>query len=331
MASSPSVGLVLGSALRPEDIGPAAGYAERAGFDEVWIAEDMFFTGGISGAHLALAATNHVEVGLGVVSAMVRHPALLAIEIATTAHAFPGRFLPGIGLGVPSWMRQIGVHPRSPRRAVRECVTVVRGLLAGESITSDADAVFVLDAVRLEHPLGETVPPIHVGVVGPRMLEMSGEVADGTLLSVCAGVDYLREAAAHIDSGRRAAGREHRITQFAICAVDDDRHSARIAAHASLAFYLLSGGPNALTDAAGITEELGEILEAGGSQAEMGARVPLEWVDQLTIAGTPADAIDRIHEYHDAGADSIALLPVPVEAAHDAIALVGDEVLPQLA
>ena len=120
----PPVGLVLGSALPPEDIPTVARRGEELGFGELWLAEDYFFTGGISGATAVLAQTTEVPVGLGIVSAMVRHPGVLAMEIATMARMYPGRVHPGIGLGVPAWIDQMGLTPPSQLGAMRECVRI---------------------------------------------------------------------------------------------------------------------------------------------------------------------------------------------------------------
>ena len=325
------VGLVLGSALAPEQIGPAARNAEQRGFDEVWLAEDMFFTGGISGAQLALASTDRITVGIGVMSAMVRHPALLAVEVATTLRSHPDRLIPGIGLGVPAWMRQMGLHPASPLRAVRECVEVVRALLAGETVTSGPDAVFQCDEISLEYPVDRPVP-IHIGVVGPKMLAMSGRVADGTILSVGAGIEYLDVARRHVDDGRAAAGRTdgHRITQFAITAVDDDGAAARAAAARTLAMYTFAGGRNAITEAAGISDEVESIAAEGGSVDEMAARMPSDWVERLTISGTPDEVAGRIADLAEGGADAVALFPIAVRSVDATIAQLGDAVLPRL-
>lgn len=326
---SQQIGLVLGSMLPPEEIASAARSAESLGFDEIWIAEDMFFTGGISGANLALAATEQLRVGLGVVSAMVRHPALLAIELATTARSYPGRLLPGIGLGVPAWMQQIGLHPRSPITAVRECVDTVRRLLSGEEVTSADDAVFYLDHVRLTHPVPGEIA-IHVGVIGPKMLAMAGEIGDGAILSVGAGLEYLQVARDHLAHGRQRAGRTDpcRVTQFAICSVSDDRDTALAAAKGALTFYTIASGRNAITDAVGISEQVTDIIRAGGTPEEMASKVPDEWVQRLTIAGTPGDVAERIRAFHAAGADSVALFPVPATAA--VIEQIGTDVLPRL-
>jgi 5,10-methylenetetrahydromethanopterin reductase len=322
MASN--LGLVLGSSLGPERLATAAQNAEMAGFADLWLAEDFFFTGGIAGAAIALGATQDIRVGLGVVSALVRHPALLAMEISTIARSFPGRFVPGIGLGVPSWMQQMGLAPDSPLDAVRECVTTVRRLLDGEEVT-EVGRVFAFDGVRLAFPPVERIP-IHLGVIGPKMLELSGEVADGTVLSVLAGADYIRWARQRIEKGRGRIGRNdgHHVTAFAIYSVDPSASRAMAAAQATLAFYLAAGGRNALTDASGISERLPEILSQPSSE------MAHELVDELTIAGTPDEALGKIHRLFDAGADSVALFPTPVERAEEIIDLTARVVLPRL-
>lgn len=322
MASN--LGLVLGSSLGPARLATAAQDAEKAGFADLWLAEDFFFTGGIAGAAIALAATRDIRVGLGVVSALVRHPALLAMEISTIAGSFPGRFVPGIGLGVPSWIRQMGLVPDSPLEAVRECVTAVRQLLDGEEVT-EVGRVFEFDGVRLAFPPVDRIP-IHLGVIGPKMLELSGEVADGTVLSVLAGADYIRWARQRIEIGRGRTGRtnDHHVTAFAIYSVDPSGTRAKAAAQETLVFYLAAGGRNALTDAAGISERLPEILSQPSSD------MARELVDALTIAGTPDEVRGKIHELFDAGADSVALFPTPVERAEEIIDLTARVVLPHL-
>ena len=122
MTGKPAIGLVMGSAIAPEQLVAGARTAESVGFDEIWLAEDYFFTGGISGATMVLDATKHIRVATGIVSAVVRHPAVLAMEIATISRVHPDRFTAGIGLGVPAWIRQMGLHPRSSLAAMRESI-----------------------------------------------------------------------------------------------------------------------------------------------------------------------------------------------------------------
>ena len=100
-----------------------------------------------------LSATERTTVGLGVVSATVRHPTLLATEISTISAAYPGRLIAGLGLGVPGWIRQMGLHPRSPLAAMRESVTSVRPLLSGETLDEQGDVFDFHDVLSRRHPL----------------------------------------------------------------------------------------------------------------------------------------------------------------------------------
>src|SRR6266508_215849 len=145
---NPPVWLLLGSMIAPEDIPEPARLGEELGYEEVWMAEDYFFTAGISSAVAALAATRRLSVGTGIVSALVRHPALLAMEVATIARIYPGRFRLGIGLGSPIMIRRMGLYPKSSLNAVRDCVITVRRLLAGEGLTREGPD-FKFDTVTL--------------------------------------------------------------------------------------------------------------------------------------------------------------------------------------
>lgn len=329
MSAEYPIGVVLGSAIAPERVCSAAATAEKLGFDEVWLAEDFFFTGGIAGASLALSATSHIRIGLGVVSAMARHPALLAMEIGTMSRVHDDRLIAGIGLGVPAWLRQMGLHPDLPLTAMRECVTAVKSLLRGETLQREG-RVYTFNDVSLTYPETLTPTPIRMGVTGPQMLRLSGEVADGSVLSVAASHEYVRWSRARIDEGRQRGARrdKHPITVFAIYAVGEDGAAARAAARASLAFYKQYGS-NALTDVYGISDELNALVAEGGYDAVLrGMRD--DWVEDLTIAGTPAECAEKIRGFYAAGADSVALFPVATDRVDDVLRLTAADVLPRL-
>jgi alkanesulfonate monooxygenase SsuD/methylene tetrahydromethanopterin reductase-like flavin-dependent oxidoreductase (luciferase family) len=319
---SSRVGLLLGSAISPESISSLARGAEIAGFGELWIAEDMFFTGGIAGANIALASTTNIVVGLGIVSAVVRHPALLAMEVTTTARAFPGRFIPGIGLGVPAWIKQIGLYPNSPIGTIRTCVNALRDLSAGQTFSSIGD--FYFEKVRLEYPI--QVPlSIRLGVSGPKMLQLSGEISDGTILSVCSGLQYLSWAKVQVSIGMERAGRlgHHEVTQFAICAINRNRRIARLEARRTLSFYLAAGGGDSLTEAAGISDDIKQMLQSGDGASALQEQMPESWVEDLTVSGTPEDVIAKIWSLIDGGADSVVLFPTSAGNADQIIKLIG--------
>lgn len=325
-----SVGLVLGSEIAPEHLRPMVSEAEQRGFAEVWLSEDCFFSGGISGAAIALAASERMPVGIGVVSAMTRHPAVLAMEIATLDRAFPGRVMPAVGLGVPTWLGQMGVKPRSGLQAVRDCMALLSELLDGQQ--TESNDTFQADAIRLAHP--PTVPiPVQMGVAGPKMLQLSGEIAAGTLLSVLASAEYVQWARGQIEIGRARkahANGHHRLTTFALCAIDDDSSKAKAAARRAVAFYLAAGGPNALTEAYGISDSLRALLDAGGP-VEVERKMPDQWVEDLAVAGDPDECAAKIQGLLSAGSDRIALFPTPAENAQSTITALAKHVLPNFA
>lgn len=83
--------------------------------DQLWVIEDCFYTAGVSLAASALAVSERLTVGIGILPAVARNPAVTAMEIATLCELGPQRVLPGIGHGVQSWMDQMGARPASPQ------------------------------------------------------------------------------------------------------------------------------------------------------------------------------------------------------------------------
>jgi alkanesulfonate monooxygenase SsuD/methylene tetrahydromethanopterin reductase-like flavin-dependent oxidoreductase (luciferase family) len=165
----------------PESLREIARTAEEAGLEELWLWEDCFFTGGVAAATAALAWTENLRVGLGIMPVPFRNVALCAMEIATMARMSGGRVMPGIGHGVQDWMAQAGVRAGSPLTLLREYASSLRSLLHGETVTVDGRYVH-LDAVKLDHPPAPA-PALLVAATGPRTLALAGEVGDGTVLS----------------------------------------------------------------------------------------------------------------------------------------------------
>jgi alkanesulfonate monooxygenase SsuD/methylene tetrahydromethanopterin reductase-like flavin-dependent oxidoreductase (luciferase family) len=176
----PRVGVVFRPQLPPERLRGFVTDAEAAGLDDVWLWEDCFLEGGLTSAAAALAWTTSVRVGLGLIPVPFRNAALAAMEIATLARMFPGRFVPAAGHGVTRWMDQVGALAKSPMTLLREWVTATRGLLHGETVTASGGYVR-LAGVALDWP-PPAVPPVLVGARGPRTLALAGEIADGVVL-----------------------------------------------------------------------------------------------------------------------------------------------------
>lgn len=165
----------------PETLRDIARAADRAGLEELWLWEDCFLGGGISAAAAALAWTENLKVGIGIMPVPFRNVAACAMEIATLCRMFGDRAMPGIGHGVQEWMGQVGGRAASPLTLLREYAAALRTLLSGESVTVKGRYVN-LDAVRLDWPPARP-PAIYLGASGPKTLALAGEVGDGTILT----------------------------------------------------------------------------------------------------------------------------------------------------
>jgi alkanesulfonate monooxygenase SsuD/methylene tetrahydromethanopterin reductase-like flavin-dependent oxidoreductase (luciferase family) len=299
------LGVVFTADRPPEELPAFATAAEAAGLDELWVWEDCFHAGGVSASATALAVTERITVGLGVMPVVLRNPVATAMEIATLARLHPGRFVAGLGHGMPEWMEQIGALPAKPMRALEETTTSIRRLLDGERFSIEGDHVSLRD-VRLEHP-PQVRPPLVLGVRRPLGLRISGRSADGTILAEPSPPPYVRWAIQRIEEGRSAAGRTdpHRLTVFVKGRVDSDRTLAR----ESLADIVTKDSVAAQLAPLGRDGEFHE-LRLLGEPAAIAPRISDDLVDLLAAAGTPEQVVASFRGIADTGVDAIAFVPI---------------------
>ena len=256
------------------------GYARRVeerGLDELWVVEDLSFHGGFTQATAALAATTQIGVGIGIAPAVVRNVAYAAMEIATLAQMFPGRFHMGFGHGVDFWIEQVGAAPTSWMSSLREVVMATTRLLAGESVTMHGDHVH-LDQVQLAHP-ARVIPPISLGVRGPRSMALAGDIADGIIFAEWSGPRYLQQV-------RSTIGDAPKFTAFIQASSDVEALQAMM--HEKMAL-----------------PRFASQLAAYGTE-----QPPLE---ELVIGGDPATWFDQSQKWIDAGASAIVFCPLPTD------------------
>ncbi|MFF7170160.1 LLM class flavin-dependent oxidoreductase [Streptomyces pseudovenezuelae] len=268
------LGAVFRPQLPPERLRALARLADERGLEELWLWEDCFREGGISTAAAALAWTERVRIGVGLLPVPLRNVAITAMEAATLHRMFPGRAALGIGHGVQDWMGQVGARAESPLTLLREHLLALRALLAGERVTTRGRYV-TLDDVALDWPPAGPVEVL-TGATGPRTLRLTGEAADGTVLTAGTPPEGVRRARRLIDEGRLKAGRTqpHRVVVYLLTATGPDA-TARLRA---------------------------ELTEEG-----------LADVPDLGAAGD-ADAVAKaVQRLADAGADTVVLQPTADE------------------
>lgn len=271
------LGVMFDRDLPPESLVPFCRHLDAAEVDDVWVVEDLGWTGAISSAATALAVTERLRVGIGITPAPLRNPALLAMELGNLARLHPGRLAAGIGHGVQDWMRQVGALAPSPLALLEETITAVRGLLRGETVTLQGRAVR-LDGVSLVHPPA-VVPPLLAGVVRPRSLELSGRVAQGTILPEGVGPRQIEDALKLTGEG------DHEMVVFVNLYLGDDPTVVTALAEGTAGF--LKVAPEEVVMAVGSPEEAADQVR---SLWEAGARTvvvrphgpdPLPQVDLL--------------------------------------------------
>jgi len=305
---TPEIGVMFRREQHPASLIDYARRVEAMGFDQLWVVEDCFFMGGVAQAAIALAATSRLTIGLGINPAVARNPAFLAMEYATLASAFPGRFIGGIGHGFGGWMAQVGAKPASWLQSIYEVVAAVRRILRGESVTAHGTYAN-LDRVQLFDP-PPVVPPVLLGVQSEKSLRVAGRCADGLLLAEGAGPDYVRWAREQMMTGRADSGRDGAgmVVVYAYCMVDDAA-PATARGHIRDAVAAMNGSglqPSAIR--LPYANAIADMAARGGADA-LRAEMPDAWLDDLAITGTGDEALASMARLANAGGNAVVLVP----------------------
>lgn len=295
-------------------------YAERRGFEAVWQADSRLVREATVPMAAFAATTERIKVGAGVVDIWTRNPARLASLFATLDDLAPGRILAGLGAWWEPLASRVGVRRTRPLTAMREVVAVVRALLADETVTFDGEFVH-LDGVELDYVHQERRPkdvPIYIGATGMRMMELSGEIADGVVLNYLVSPAYNATAMEHLAIGAARAGRsvdDIDRPQLVVCSVDEDRAAALDAARLLVTQYL--GQQPHIMAASGVSaellDEIGRVVTWPATHDQVVAAsklVPDEVVQAICAAGTPDEVRAKVAEYVAAGCTCPILYPL---------------------
>lgn len=297
--------------------------AERLGYASAWVCETRLARDAISVLGAFATVTERITLGTSVVNSWTRGPALMAMTFATLNELAPGRMVLGVGAYWDPLAWKQGIERTKPLTQMREYVDVVKRLLAlEEHVTLEGEVVTVRDlALDLGHGAPrEPVPvPVYIGATGMKMMELSGEVADGVLINGLLSSDYTREAVEHVRIGAERAGRdptEVELPQFVNVSVDEDADKAVEVAHRLVTMYL--GQQPHIGKASGLDEDLlrriNEVIggwppRPGGIEDAM-KLVDVSVVHRLLIAGTPDQCRGRLQEWIDAGAGYPVVVPL---------------------
>jgi len=297
--------------------------AEQLGVESVWTAEAWGFDAVSPLAYLA-GKTTRVKLGTSIMQAGTRTPAVVAMTALTMQSISEGRFILGLGVSGPQVIEGWhGIRFDRPLQRLREIVEIVRMACSGERVTYNGKVY------QLPLPGGEgralkiSAPPAHVPIylatLGPKSLEVTGEIADGWLASSFTA-DNSKPLLDSIRRGAERAGRDFNAIEKqagGVVQFGDDLDRLIAPRKPGFAFEIgAMGSPehNFYKDAyarQGFADEVEQVqaLWLEGKRDEAAALVPDELVIKANLLGTEAMVKDRIRAYRDAGITSISVSP----------------------
>ena len=307
----------------PADHLALAQEADRLGISVVWAAEAY---GSDAPTMLSWIAgqTSRIDVGAGIMQIPARTPAMTAMTAATIDTFSGGRFRLGLGVSGPQvsegWH---GVRFDRPLARTREYVEIVRGALARQTVSASGE-FYTLPlpdgpgkALKLGFRPYRADIPIYLAAVGPKNLELAGEIADGWL-AVFYAPDHAADQLAAVAAGRARAGLtlagfDVVPTVPVVVGPDVATCADRVRGYAAL--YLGGMGSreknfyNQLATRMGFGDAAREVQELylGQRQRDAAAAVPLEFVDATSLLGPTERVADKLQAYAEAGVTTLSL------------------------
>lgn len=289
--------------LPPRAIVEAAEQAEELGFEAVWIGEGGLGPDAAVVAATVLGATRRIRCGPGVAAVGERHPVVLARVALTLDQLFPGRVVLGIGRGDPT-TSAVTAAPPPPLAALADAARICRAALRGRAVEHRGRVW----SARLAPPPPFTAPtapiPLAIAAVGPRALQLAGELADVVLLNYGAPCEYVAWAREQVAAAARRAGREPTevvVAGLVLVARTDAADGGEAA---------LGSVRRALHQVYADPSQRSWLLRALGEEPRWDA----PWLGRVAAVGDGPECHRRLAEYRRAGVDVIVLLPSGMRA-----------------
>ncbi len=301
--------------------------AEAAGFDQFWVSHDLFLRSSAVILTAVAGATERIEIGTCILNPYTIHPAEIAMFAATLDEWSGGRFNLGLAAGAAEFLKWVGLPQTAPVETTRRAVAAIGATLNGER---GGDPAWTGDAY-LRFPARRRVP-IYLGALSPRMLRLTGEVADGAL-PLLFPPEHYETVLPLIRAGAAAAGRSPDAIDIAACvwcSVAPDRAAAEAPLKDKIAYYGHALSP-LIWDRLGVTRADFAPIE----RAIMTERDPAKARGLVTdamlaigIAGTPRDLTAQLEGLRARGVRHLSLGPPLGPDPLAAVEAIGREVIP---
>jgi F420-dependent oxidoreductase-like protein len=299
--------------------------AERLGYSVVWAAE-AYGTDAVTVLTWIASQTSRIDVGSAILQIPARTPTMTAMTAATLDMLSNGRFRLGLGLSGPQvaegWH---GVPFAKPLARTREYVDIVKLALSRQRVQYEGPTYTLPlpggpgKALHLMlHPVRDHIP-IYIASIGPKNLELTGELADGWL-SVFFAPAFAGELLDHLATGRAKAGKtldDFDVVPTVPVVIGDDLEACANSVRHYAALYVGGMGSrehnfyNALAARMGYGDAATEVQNRYLAKDYNGAAaaVPFEFVDSTSLLGPVERVADRMAEFAAAGVTNLAVTP----------------------
>ncbi|MFX1331806.1 MAG: LLM class flavin-dependent oxidoreductase [Promethearchaeota archaeon] len=284
--------------------------AEDLGIDGIWVGEDIDLGQDVYVlATAVLLNASKVRVGTGIIPVTVHKISTIARAAVTLQNTAEGRFVFGTGIGGIQDLNNMGIIVKKPVAELRKAVKTLRRLWAGESVTIESE-LMKLDNYSLGLKRAVEIP-VFLGVRGPQMLNLVGEIADGAILS--GPIDYLKDAVKRIDSSAKNSGREGSdiekvgwLPTIPTFKGGKEHLAKRVVA------LVIADMPQPVLDLLDVDLERIDRLRVAVSKSGPDAGIPhinQELIDMFAISGSKEHMVDRFELLAEIGLTEVVLGP----------------------
>ena len=316
MSKTQRIGLFIVGDYSCNEISQYATFAEKTGYDSIWVAEDMGFRDAMVPLASLAVSTKRIKLGTGILPIHYRSPALNAMTAATLDELSGGRLILGLGSGAPRFLAAQGIVSSKQLGALREYIDITRRLLRGDSVRYEGRFHKLTDVkLSFKHPRDKI--PIYLAARRERMLQLAGETADGVFVSdgFCSE-SYIRWARENVREGLKKADRSQDDLDFSsavLLSVGVDHDEAKERVKPAVLTILSRGYLDPFLDMWGLT--VADIIPARqawlrGNISLACKEAPDALIEGSAIYGTPDECKKRMAKFRTSGVELPVIRPI---------------------
>jgi len=283
---------------------------EKLGADGIWIGEDIE-KGHETTILVAdmLSRTARINIGTGIIPIAIHNISTIARAGLTLQEIGSGRFNLGIGIGGIQDLQKLGIHIEKPVSALRNAIHSLRRLFSGETVTIHTELSRLKSfSLNLHRPIQI---PIVLGVRGPQMLELAGEIADGVILS--GPFEYIRNAIQSVNQAARKAKRKESSVKKIVWlpTIPTFKGGGQNLAKRVVAL-VVADTPLQVLEMLDVDDARAELIRTAVATSGPSAGVEFvnqEFIDTFAISGTKDQMVEKFESLYRLGSGEVVLGP----------------------